>query len=80
MDRKDRRLIRGIITTNIIVVAISIFLWARYNSYVGILITIISIWASFVAMRIIMNKYGVCEYRFANNCFMDRLIKKLIKW
>lgn len=80
MDRKDRKLIRGIIVTNIIVVAISIFLWARYDSYVGALITIVSIWSSFIAVRIMMNKYGVCEYQLVGNCFVDNLIKKLIKW
>jgi len=80
MDRKDRRLIRGIIVTNVIVVMISIFLWVRYVSYVGILIVTISILSSFVAIRIMANKYGVCEYRFTNNCLVDKAIKKLVKW
>jgi hypothetical protein len=80
MDRKDKKFIKGIIATNIIVVVISIFLWVKYNSHIGILITIVSIWSSFIAIRIRMNKYGVCEYRFANNYLIDRLLKKLVKW
>lgn len=80
MDRKDKKFIKGIIAINTIAVAISIFLWVVYNSYIGVLLTVISIWSSFIALRIIMNKYGVYEYRFANNYLIDRLLKKLVKW
>lgn len=80
MDRKDERFIKGIIATNIIVIVISIFLWVIYSSYIGVLLTVISIWSSFIAVRIIINKYGVCEYRFADNYLIDRLLKKLVKW
>jgi hypothetical protein len=80
MDRKDRKLIRGIIAANIIVAAVAIFLWARYNSYIGILIAIISMWTSFTVVRIMMNKYGVCEYYYGGNDLRDRFIRKLMKW
>lgn len=78
MDRKDKKLIKEIIVVNVIVIAMSIFLWARYNNYIGVLITIISLWTSFVAIRIIMNKYGVCTYCYTSNRFKDRLIRKLM--
>jgi hypothetical protein len=80
MDRKDKRFIKGIIVANVIVVVISIFLWVRYSDNIGVLLTVISVWSSFITLRIIMNKYGVCEYRFVNNCLIDRLLKKLVKW
>lgn len=80
MDRKDKKLIREIIATNVIVMIISIFLFTRYESNVGILIAIISLWASFIAIRIIVNRYGVCSYGYTSNCFSDRLIRKLMKW
>jgi hypothetical protein len=80
MDRKDRRLVRAIIIINIIVLLISILLWVKYASDVGILITVISIWSSFFIIRILANRYGVTEYRFATNQLMNRLLKKLVKW
>lgn len=75
----DRKLVRGIIVINVIIVMLSIFLWVRYINYIGVLITIISIWISLFVIRIIVNRYGVSEYRFANNDLVDRLLKKLIK-
>jgi UPF0716 family protein affecting phage T7 exclusion len=80
MDRKDRRLIRGIILTNIIVVMVSIFLWVRYGRHIGILITIVLMWSSFIAVRIIMNRHGIYAYHCTRNCFVDRLIEKVMKW
>jgi hypothetical protein len=80
MDRKDKRFVKGIVVTNVIVVVISIFLWTRFNSSIGVLLTVISIWSSFIALHIIINKYGAYEYRFANNYLIDRLLKKLLKW
>lgn len=77
MYRKDRRLIRGIILVNIIVVMISIFLWVRYDIHAGMLITIVSLWSSFVATRIIMNGHGA--YHCTKSYFVDRLIEKLVK-
>ncbi len=80
MDRKNRKFFERVIIKNAIVVAFSIFLWIRYGTYIGILITMISIWASFIAIRIMMNKYGVCEYGCVSKNFRDRLIRKLIRW
>lgn len=80
MERKDRKLIREIIAANVIVAAISVFLWAKYNSHIVILIAIMLMWTSFIAMRIMMNKYGVYEYYHGNGCFRDRFIRKLMKW
>ena len=80
MDRKDKKLIKGIIAMNIIVIIISIFLWTRYNSCVGILITVISLWTSLIAVRIIVNRYGVCTYGYTSDCFRDRLVRRLMKW
>lgn len=80
MDRKDRKLIRGIIVANVIVIAISIFLFIRYNNNIGILITIISLWTSFIAIRIIINRYGVCTCGYVSNHFKDRFLRKLMKW
>jgi hypothetical protein len=80
MDRKDRKLVRGIIIINVIIIMISIFLWIRYVNNIGVLFTVISIWTSFIAVRIMVNRYGVTEYRFANNQLIDRLLKKLVKW
>lgn len=80
MDRKDKKLIKGIIAMNIIVIIISIFLWARYNSYVGILITVISLWTSIISTRIIVNRYGVSTYCYNGNCIRDRLMRRLMKW
>jgi uncharacterized membrane protein len=80
MDRKDRKLVRAIIVINIIVVMISIFLWVKYANDVGILITVMSIWTSYFVIRIMANRYGVTEYRFAANQLVDRLLKKLVKW
>ena len=80
MDRKDRKLVRRIIIINVIIIMISIFLWIRYVNNIGVLITVISIWTSFLVIRIMANRYGVIEYRFANNHLVDRLLKKLVKW
>lgn len=80
MDRNDRKLVRGIVVINAIIVIVSIFLWVRYASHIGILITVISIWTSFIVIRIIANRYGVIEYRFSSNILIDRLLKKLVKW
>ena len=80
MDRKDKRLIREIIAGNVIIVAISIFLWARYNSHIGFLVTIMSIWISFMSIRIIMNRHGVCMYDCSGNCLKDRFVRKLLRW
>lgn len=80
MDRNDRKLVAKIIIINVIIVILSIFLWIRYASHIGILITVISFWASFILMRIMVNRYGVIEYRFSNNALVDRLLKKLVKW
>ncbi len=79
MDRKDRKFFKRVIIKNVIVVVFSIFLWIRYGTYIGILITMISIWTSFIAIRIMMNRYGVCEYGYVSNNFRDRLIRKLIR-
>lgn len=80
MDRKDKKLIKEIIIANIIVGAISIFLCVRYDNYIGILITIISLWTSFIVIRIIMNRHGALTYCYTSNHFKDRLIRKLIKF
>lgn len=80
MDRKDRKLVRAIVVINVIIIMISIFLWMKYVSYIGVLITVISIWTSFILIRIMANRYGVSEYRFAHNHLIDRLLKKLVKW
>ncbi len=80
MDGKYRRLIRGIVVINIMAVAMSIFLWVIYGSYAGILVVITVMWTSFTVVRIIMSRHRVYEYRCIGNCFVDRLVKKLIRW
>ncbi len=80
MARNDKKLIKEIIAMNIIVIIISTLLWVKYHKYIGVLITVISLWASLIAIRIIMNRYGVCSYSYTGNCIRDRLIRKLMKW
>ena len=80
MDRKDKELIREIIAGNAIIAAISIFLWVRYYNHIGFLVTIISLWVSFVSIRIIMNRHGVCMYDYSSNSFKDRFVRKLLRW
>jgi hypothetical protein len=76
----ERKLVRDIIVINIMIVIISIFLWFIYSTNIGILITVISMWASFIVIRIIANRYGVTEYHLSDNVLIDRLLKKLVKW
>lgn len=79
MDRKDKRLIKEIIILDVIIVAISIFLWIMKGIHIGILISIILFWVSFISIRIIVNKYGIYSYEYTSNSFRNRIIKKLMK-
>lgn len=80
MDRRDIRLIREIVAVDIVVIIISIFLWTRYHSDIGILITVVSMWTSFIFIRVVINKRRSLGYHLTDNCSIDRLIKKFVKW
>ena len=79
MDRKDRKLIKEIIIMNAIIVAISIFLWIKYDRHIGFVVSVIILWASFLAIRIMVNRYGVYANGYKNGNILDRLIRKLMK-
>ncbi len=79
MDRKDKRLVKEIVVADIIIVIISIFLWIRYNVHIGIIVSIILLWASFISIRIITNKHGIYSLGYKSSSTRDKIIRKLMR-